>query len=205
MELLLSRLENAGPSVATMLLAGGLLFGLFGWRLARALVVLDGVALAIVAGYVSADADVAVVQPWLIGMLIGGGLIFLAWRHPSWALIAMGGIAGFILPQLLLSLDDLPLVVRVLSGMIVGSMVMAWQIAVQREATVVVTGVHGGLLVLAAVVAAGSSPAGYAGPLAAMLLSHALLLALAAVAFSAILITIQWAVMERSSNPSGLL
>jgi len=205
MDLLLSRLENAGPSIATMLLAGGLLFGLFGWRLARALVVLDGLALAIVAGHVSSHADAPVKQPWLVGLLVGGGVIFLAWRHPQWALIAMGGIVGFILPQLVLSSDDLPLLVKILSGVILSGMVMAWQMAVQREATVVVTGVHGGLLVLAAVVAAGSSPAGYAGPLATLLLSHALLLALAAVAFSAILITIQWAVMERSSNPSGLV
>lgn len=205
MEFILIRLENAGPSIAMMLLAGGLLFGLFGWRLARALVVIDGIAVAILAGHVSSLSAVPLVEPWLLGLLIGGGLIWLAWRHPQWALIAMGGTVGFILPQLILSADDLPLLVRILGGMIVGGMIMAWQMAVRREAMVVVTGVHGGLLVLAALVAACSSPAGYGGPLLSLLSAHDIMLPLAALCISAILITIQWAVMERSTNPTGLV
>ncbi|MBN2561099.1 MAG: hypothetical protein JXQ75_09235 [Phycisphaerae bacterium] len=202
------RIGVSGPSVAVVLMAGGLMFGLFGWRLVRCLAVLDALVVAVLSGFVLRDLDFLPgvgVPTWAVGAFLAVGLSWIAWRFPNWAAVAMSGAVGFLLPQMLLDSGAVPLLVRVLVGALACGLAMALHLALRNEAAVVVTGLHGGWLCLAALVAVAADPGGFGGQFLELLASYTLLLPLVGMVFSAILIALQWADMERTVNPTGIV
>ena len=204
MQNVLSRLGDMGPSVAVLLIAGGLTFGLFGWRMVRYLVVADALVAALLCwavldGMKDGAEKVILARVVTLGLAIGPP--WLAWRCHRIAIAAVGGAIWFFLPQCMLADTDVPLLVRGLLGLVGGSLASAAHLTLRREAAVVTTGLHGGWLCLAAFVVVAADPQSFGRHLLDALSSHALWLPLVAIVLSAIMISLQWADMTRSMDP----
>ena len=205
MQMVLHRLAELGPSGAILLIMTGLVYGLAGWRILRYLVLADAIVVALLLG-----SSLRENQPYsihattlagLAAVLLAIGLPYLAWRFPRWAAIAMGGLAGFLISQVLVIHMVLPLSVHLLLGAIGAGLVMAMHATLFRQTAVFVTGLHGGWLCLAALTALLSRPNVFGSPLIGMFRENLLLFPLVAFILSAILVALQWADMERCTDP----
>ncbi len=200
----LFQLESLGPNVAVVLAAVGLMFGLFGWRIIRYLVVVDALLIALLVGGLlegMKDSAEMVVLVQASTFLLAIGLPWLAWRYHRGAIAAMGGAVWFFLPQVMLVGSGTPLLVRLLLGGVGCVLAMALHLTLYREAAVLTSGLHGGWLCLAAFLIASADPLSFGRQLAYALSGHALLLPLVALLISTIMIAMQWADLDRTMEP----
>ncbi len=202
---ILCELAQLGPSGAVMLVMAGLVYGLFGWRIVRYLVIADALFAGLLLGSALHGAKARGLVPEYLPVvlctgLVAIGFVWLAWRFPRWSIVCMGGIVGFLMMQVFTMCGDLPPSVGILLGVIGAGGVMAMQLTLFKQSTVVVTGLHGGWLCVAALAAFAAKPQGFGGVLLHALYNHTVLVPMFAVVFSAILIAVQWADLERDAD-----
>lgn len=209
MQSVVSMLAGASAGVALLLILLAIVYGLFGWRVVRYLSVVDAVGIAILFAYAlkSIGERAGGVLPWTVGAgvcLIA--LPYLAWRFSHCAVILMCGAAGFLLVQIPLIGSQPPAAVALLLGLLGAGLAVAMRVSMSREAAIVLTGLHGGCFIIAALAVLssghGSLAAGlfdllWTGPTAA--------LPAVALCFSTILIMLQWADLEREVDPFSSL
>jgi hypothetical protein len=196
--------DYLGPHAALFFVLVGLVYGLLGWRLVRYLAVIDAIVVAIFLAMFIRTGE------WLGGSVMAGrsvaivllvGLPWLAWRFPRWAVTTMGGLVGYLGTQLLLAGTDLPHMVCVLLGAVGAAFIMAMHLTLYQHSAVVVTGVHGGWLVVAGLVLATTSSGGFCGNIAWLLNSSYSVSLIVISVFSAIMIAIQLSDLGRSADP----
>jgi len=193
-----------GSDASLFFIMAGLIYGLLGWRLVRYLAVVDAIVLGVLGATMLSDLDFlrgSAPMAKLLGGALVLGLPLLAWRLPRWAVMAMGGGVGFMLVQLVLGETDTPELSRWLLGVVGAGFAMGMHMTLHRHSAVVVTGVHGGWLVVAGLVLAAASGGGVGGNLIS-LLGDSYTVSLGTVAvFSAIMIAIQWSDLEKAPEP----
>lgn len=203
--LILCELAQLGPTGAVMLAMAGLVYGLFGWRIVRYLVIADALFAGLLLGSAMEGAKARGFVPeylpvMLCTVLVAAGFVWLAWRFPRWAVVCMGGVVGFLMMQVLTMCGELPPTVGILLGAVGAAGVMAMQLTLFKQSAVVVTGLHGGWLCVAALAACSARPQGFGGILLHALYNHTTLVPMFALVFSAILIAVQWADLERDTD-----
>lgn len=193
-----------GSDASLFFIMAGLIYGLLGWRLVRYLAVVDAIVLGVLGATMLSDAEFlrgSAPMAKLLGGVLVLGLPVLAWRLPRWAVMCMGGGVGFVLVQLVLGDSESPELSRWLLGLVGAGFAMGMHLTLHRQSAVVVTGVHGGWLVVAGMVLAAASGGGVGGNLIALLTdSYTVSLGTVAV-FSAIMIAIQWSDLEKAPEP----
>ncbi|HWL94267.1 MAG TPA: hypothetical protein VNT79_12110 [Phycisphaerae bacterium] len=206
MQTLTSQLSMFDSGAAVLFIIVGLVYGLLGWRVVRALVMLDALALAAVCVYWTSKIEVfpqTAIPALPAGILIAAALPVLAWFMPEKAKIAMAGFAGFVSVQLLIMGFDLPLVAVLVLGIVGAALVMAMALSTGRQATVIVTGMHGGWLCVAALAILAANNGNVIGPmLKSFAASFSLITPIAVIVFSAILIFLQWSDMQGHTSES---
>ncbi len=194
---------NVGAAMLLILLA--VVYGLFGWRVVRYLAVVDAVGVAILFGVAlkNINEHAATVLPWAIGAgvcLIA--LPYLAWRFSHCAVIIMCGAAGFLLVQIPLIGTHSPWSAAVLLGLVGAGLAIAMRLSMSRGAAIVLTGLHGGAFIIGALAVLSSGHGNVTERLFDLLAtSHAVILPAVALCLSTILITLQWADLEREVDP----
>lgn len=206
METILAGFGEMGPTIAIVFVAGGLTFGLFGWRMIRYLVVIDAFLVALLLGAAverlgGIGTQVQFVQALTLAMAVA--LPWLAWRYHRGALATLGGAVWFFLPMCMLVGTGVPVIVRVLLGAVGCVLAMAMHVTVRREAAVVTSGLQGGWFCLAALIIVSTDARSFGRGFLDTMNDHTMLMPLVGVVFSAILIAMQWADMERGLQPSG--
>lgn len=206
MQSLTGQLASFDEGASVLLVIIGLVYGLFGWRLIRWLVVVDALALAAICAAWAAKRgtlpylDVPSMPSSLILVLV---LPLLAWRFPAKANVGMAGLAGFVCMQLFLMDIELPFLAMAVVSAVGAAFAMALAATLARQTTVVVTGLHGGWLCVAALsILTMNSDNAIGGMLKSFTASFSLVTPLAAVAFSAILIFLQWSDMQGHTSQS---
>lgn len=202
MDVLTGLLAGLDESAAVLFILAGLIYGLFGWRLVRFLVIVDALAVAgMCALWFSRRGGV----PWIggdestisVALMMALLLPLLAWRFPRVATVAMAGLAGFVSVQLFLLDSDLPFVVLAILGFIGGAFAMGLAVSLSRQTTVVVTGLHGGWLCVGAMSILAANHTNFIGQmLNSFAGSFVLVTPAAALAFSSIMIFLQWSDMQ---------
>lgn len=205
MQSLVARLVELGPDGAVLLALAGLVCGLFGWRIVRYLAIADAVLVAVFVGVLTrTDADEAALAGLPLArfsLVILLGLPWLAWRFPRWAVGIMGGTVTCLVVLALSTEFDLPLSVCLLLGFLAGGLTLALHLTLHRQTAVVVTGLQGGWLCTAAMIAASSDPRSFGWLLFAAIHEDLCLFPLLAMVFSAMLIALQLTDLEQSANP----
>jgi hypothetical protein len=205
MESFVARLIELGPSGAVLLALAGLVCGLFGWRIVRYLAVVDAVVAAVCIGVLMrTDADEATFAGLPLArfsLVIVLGLPWLAWRFPRWAVGIMGGTIACLVVLALLTEFDLPLSVCLLLGFLAGGLALGLHLTLYRQTAVVVTGLQGGWLCTAAIVAASADPRSFGWLLFSAIDENLCLFPLIAMVFSFMLIALQLTDLEQSANP----
>ncbi len=198
---------NAGVAMLLILLA--IVYGLFGWRVVRYLSVVDAVGIAILLAIAlkSIEDRAATALPWVVGAgvcLIA--LPYLAWRFSHCAVILMCGATGFLVVQIPLFGSQSPGSVVLLLGLVGAGLAIAMGLSMSREAAVVLTGLHGGAFIIGALAVLSSEHGSLAGRLFDLLATgHAAVLPAVALCLSIILITLQWADLQREVDPFSSL
>ncbi|HPF41104.1 MAG TPA: hypothetical protein P5081_19525 [Phycisphaerae bacterium] len=192
-----------------MLTLIGVIYGVFGWRIVRMLVVLDAVALAAAIGLSLQDPSVARMLP--ISPLVAAGFIvfvlpLVAFKYPRRAAVGFFGIVGFLATLLFLLDVSMEMDFRIAFCVLGAGITMALGMTLYQPTTVFVTGVHGGFLLATAMAIIAAYPSNFIGGLVQSAdMSFEYTMPAAAVAFSAILIAVQWADLQGSeaSNAMG--
>ncbi|MFQ5412258.1 MAG: hypothetical protein ACE5EC_08160 [Phycisphaerae bacterium] len=205
MQTIHTQIAMLDPGLAILLILAGLIYGLFGWRMVRFLVVLDAVVIALLLAYGLCGnqggsglslARLPIAFPILIA------LPYLAWRFPDRAMLGFFGLVGFFSTQLFLIDFSLPIATSVAIGTVGAGLAVALGKTLYSQTTVVMTGLHGAWLVVGAMALVAANSDNVIGQtLSSLNESFTLLFPVAAIAFSAILITIQWTDMEKSAVP----
>ncbi|MBK8270904.1 MAG: hypothetical protein IPK83_22370 [Planctomycetes bacterium] len=127
----------------------------------------------------------------------------MAWKFPAKANIGMAGLAGYVSMQLFLLDIELPVIVMLVIGLVGATFAMGLAGTLSRPTTVVVTGLHGGWLCVAAMsILALNNTNFIGGMLSSFYDSFSLVMPLAAIAFSTILIFLQWSDMQGHTSQS---
>ncbi len=206
MEAFVNQLGSLDVSAAALFLVVGLVFGLFGWRIVRLIVVLDAIAVAAVFAYWIQTNDGQAVAPLpampsAVLMLLC--LPALAWRFPRAGAVGMAGLAGFVSVQLLLLRSELPTLVLLTLSILGAGLIMAMALTMARQTNVIVTGAHGGWLCIGAMAILAMNGGNMVGQmLSSFVASFSLITPIGAVAFSAILIFLQWSDMQSQTSES---
>ncbi len=209
MQSIFSLLAGASAGVAMLLILLAVVYGLFGWRVVRYLSVVDAIGVAILFAYALKNIEerAAGVLPWAIGAgvcLIA--LPYLAWRFSHCAVIIMCAAAGFLIVQVPLLGMDSPWAVALLLGLVGAGLAIAMRLSMSREAAIVLTGLHGGWFIIAALAVLSSGHGSLAASLFDLLTTgHAAVLPAVALCLSTILITRQWADLDREVDPFSSL
>lgn len=205
MQAILSRLGQLDPDFAVLLVFVGLIYGLFGWRVVRYLAFADAFIVALVVAFALPESAGKTLFPFPtlpISVILLIGVPWLAWRYSRFSIALMCGVVGFLIVQILLLSYDAPLIARVCIGAIGAAFAMAMRMTLNKETAIVVTGLHGGWLCMAALAVLASYPESFLGRMFNTLYHmNALLIPLVAACLSAILIAVQWADMERDTDP----
>ncbi|MCA9256772.1 MAG: hypothetical protein KDA33_14085 [Phycisphaerales bacterium] len=209
MHYLSSEFAYLGPGFALMLTLIGVIYGVFGWRIVRMLVVLDAIALAAAIGLSLQDPSVARMLP--ISPLVAAGFIvfvlpLVAFKYPRRAAVGFFGIVGFLATLLFLLDVSMEMDFRIALCVLGAGITMALGMTLYQPTTVFVTGVHGGFLLATAMAIIAAYPSNFIGGLVQSAdMSFEYTMPAAAVAFSAILIAVQWADLQGSeaSNAMG--
>jgi len=190
------------PQVGIVLILAGLIYGLLGWRLVRYLAVADAIGVACFMGVVLSELNMRgslnVPSLPLTGLLLIG-LPWIAWRCGRWSVIAMGGLVGFAGTQLLINSWDMPVPVRLLIGCLASAFVMAMHFTLYRNSAIVVTSIHGGWMLLVGLSAMLTGSIG--GNFMIALRSYELLPPVMILIFTVTMMHVQWADLERTSDP----
>ncbi len=201
----LARLTELGPSSAVLLALAGLVCGLFGWRIVRYLAVADACLVAVLVGaFLRSDVDesaFAGLPVARMSMVVLLGLPWLAWRFPRWAVGIMGGTVAFLVVHIMLIEFDLPLSVCLLLGLLAGGLTLGMHLTLYQQTAVVVTGLQGGWLCTAAIVAASSDPRSFSWLISSAIHDNVGLFPLLAMVFSLMLIALQLTDLEQSASP----
>ncbi|MFQ5500717.1 MAG: hypothetical protein ACE5EQ_00265 [Phycisphaerae bacterium] len=205
MQTINTQIATLDPGLAILLILAGLIYGLFGWRMVRFLVVLDAVVLALLLAYGLCGNEngsglslsrLPIAFPILIA------LPYLAWRCPERAMFSFFGLIGFFSAQLFLIDFSLPLATSVAVGAVGAGLAVALGKTLFAQTTVVMTGLHGAWLVVGALALVAANSDNMIGrTLSSLNESFSLLFPVAALVFSAILITIQWTDLDKSAGP----
>jgi hypothetical protein len=205
MQSLIPLLVGLNASVAMLLVLLAVVYGLFGWRVVRYLSVVDAIGIAILfaCALKNIEERAATVLPRVVGAgvcLIA--LPYLAWRFSRCAVILMCGAAGFLLIQIPLVGLHSPGAVALLLGLVGAGLAIAMRLSMSREAAIVLTGLHGGWFIIAALAVLSSEHGSIAANLFDLLATgHAAILPAVALCLSTILITLQWADLDREVDP----
>ncbi len=192
-------------TIAALLVLAALVYGIFGWRLIHHLAVMDALALAFFLSQVLYHADRSPTGYYYtmpLGLLVLFGLPWLAWRYPKQAVYAMAGFVGFAIVQILFLQEGDPLLARLLLGAVGAGFAMALQMSLSNQTAIVVTALHGGWLAVAAMEVLAQSPQTFFSRLFNSLNSTSVMLVPAIIlVLAAIMTTIQWSDMERTTDP----
>lgn len=194
---------NVGVAMLLILLA--VVYGLFGWRVVRYLSVVDAVGIAILFAFALKNIEerAGTALPWIVGAgvcLIA--LPYLAWRFSHCAVILMCGAAGFLLVQIPLMGTHSPGAVALLLGLVGAGLAIAMRLSMSREAAIVLTGLHGGAFIIGALAVLSAQHGSFAANLFDLMATgHVAVLPIIALCLSTILITLQWAGLEREVDP----
>lgn len=202
MHYLTTEFSYLGPGFALLLTLIGVIYGVFGWRIVRMLVVLDAVALSAAIGVGLHEPRVAAMLP-ISPMAATAFIVFvlplIAFKYPRRAAVAFFGIVGFLATLLILLDITLDMEVRIALCVFGGGVIMALGMTLYQPTTVFVTGVHGGFLLATAMAIIAAYPSNLIGGLVQSAdASFEYTLPAAALAFSAILIAVQWADLQGS-------
>ena len=207
MHYLSTEFSYLGPGFALLLTLIGVIYGLFGWRIVRMLVVLDAIALSAAIGLGLQDPRVAnmlPVSPVPAAIFILFVLPLIAFKYPRRAAVAFFGVVGFLASLLFLLDVSMDMDIRIAFCIFGGGVMMALGMTLYQPTTVFVTGIHGGFLVAAAMAIIAAYPSNFVGGLVqSAQSSFEYMMPAAAAAFSAILIAVQWADMQGSESSSG--
>lgn len=200
MEELTNQLAGLDASAAVLFILVGLVYGLFGWRLVRILVVIDGFAVGAICAYylmrmgVMPFTEIPAVPFAILSLMI---FPFCAWRFPEKATIGMAACAGFAGVQLFLMDFELPDLALLALGLVGAGFAMSLAVTLARQTTVIITGLHGGWLCVGALAIIAFNQSGTIGQmLNSFSHSVSLVAPAAALAFSSILIFLQWGDMQ---------
>lgn len=204
MQTLLVRFSDLDPNLAFLLILAGLVYGLVGWRTIRFLVLLDAVAVAALLSTALRDSagHVGLIGPWLLPtFLLLVGLPWAAWRYPRQSTISFSGLVGFFSVVLFLLDAELPLLAWLALGSMGAALAMALAATLLRQTTVVVTGLHGAWLCVAALVLLSAHPSNLVGGFLGSVNTHSTMaVPAAAVVISSILIAIQWSGLNEDAD-----
>lgn len=203
MHYLSANFSYLGPGFALVLTLVGAVFGLFGWRIVRMVVVLDAVA---VGAFIAIGLQAPSVRATLpVSPMWAGGFVLLvlpvvAIRFPHRSAVGLFGVIGFL--GAILILLDIPMDMQLRLGLatLSGGIAMALGLTVYHATTVFITGIHGGCMVAVAMAIIAAYPSNFVGGLvSSSASSFEYLLPAASIAFSTILIAVQWADMQASA------
>ncbi|MCB9853154.1 MAG: hypothetical protein H6819_08660 [Phycisphaerales bacterium] len=208
MHYLSSEFSYLGPGFALLLTLIGVIYGVFGWRIVRMLVVLDAIAIGAVIGFGLQDPRVAAlipVSPKPAALFIVFVLPLVAFKYPRRSAVAFFGIVGFLATLLFLLDVPMDMDLRIALCVLGGGIIMALGMTLYQPTTVFVTGVHGGFLLAVAMAIIAAYPTNFIGGLVqSAQSSFEYMMPAAALAFSAILIAVQWADLQGSAASNAL-
>ncbi len=200
MTTLWSNVGRLDSSFALLLFVAGAVFGLFGWRLIRALVTVESLLVACLLGYYlskSGGGDSAQSYTFMLGLAMAVAMPFLAWRFPKNAAVLFYGLIGFATAALLLYDIYVSDILKIAFGFLVAGGAMALGLTMFRQTTVVMTGVHGAWLCALGLAIVASHPSNFiTDALHSLHASFDYTIAAFVVVFSVIMIAIQWIDME---------
>jgi len=201
---LLVRFGLLGPTAAVLLCAAGLTYGLFGWRIVRFLATVDAMFVGLFVGMQIPDWSPFWWAPPLIPTAVGFAVVFAlcSWRFPELAVATMSGALGFLLVQMLIGTQSVPSLAVVMLCALGCGMAVAFQMSMYHHTAMVVTGIHGGCLVVAALGAILPTAGTLTGRLSYLLMHSSVLVPVLVVAFSAILILLQWIDLATDGSPA---
>lgn len=193
-----------GTDASIFFIMAGLIYGLLGWRLVRFLAVVDAIVVGVLGAVMlnkSHSFGEYEAAAKALGYVLVLGLPILAWRLPRWAVVTMGGGIGFLVVQMVLGESQMPETSRFMLGVVGAGFAMGMHLTLHRHSAVVVTGVHGGWLVVAGLVLAAASSGGMGANLMALLTQNYGISVITVAVFSAIMIAIQWSDLEKAPDP----
>lgn len=204
MPAVLLRFSELDPNLAFLLILTGLVYGLVGWRTIRFLVLLDALAVAILLSVALRETagDVGFFGPWLLpSFLLLLGLPWAAWRFPRHSAISFSGLVGFFTLALILLDAQLPMLAWLSLASIGSALSMALATTLLRPTTVVVTGIHGAWLCVAALALLARHPSHLIGGYLGSVNVHSTMaMPAAALVISSILIALQWSDLTQDAD-----
>ncbi len=204
MQAVLLRLSQLDPSLAFLLFLVGMVYGLFGWRTIRFLVLLDALALAILLGIGLREVagQVGLFGLWLLPVfLLLLGLPWAAWRFPRPSAIGFSGLVGFFSVALFLLDAQLPMLAWLALGSTGAALAMALATTLLRQTAMVVTGFHGAWLCVAALALLSAHPSHLIGGFLGSVSTHSTIAVPAAAAIiSSIFIAVQWSGLNQEAD-----
>lgn len=204
MKSVLLRFSEFDPNLAFLLILIGLVYGLVGWRTIRFLVLLDAVAVAVLLGVILRESagDVGFFGPWLLpSFLLLLGLPWAAWRYPRHSVISFSGLVGFFSVALFLLDAELPLLAWLALDAVGAAFAMALATTLLRQTAVVVTGLHGAWLCVAALALLAAHPSHLLGGyLGSVNIHSTMAMPAAAAIISSILIAVQWSSLNEETD-----
>lgn len=204
MQFIAAHFAHLGTGFAILLGLAGCVYGLFGWRIMRMLIMLDTLVLAGLLALAANDSDyrdALPVPPVVISVAIFLLLPTCAWVFQKRAAIGFFGVIGF-LASLLVIVDLTSALEYRLGGAVAGAgLCMALGLTVFRETTVLVTGLHGGCLITTALAILAAHPTnGVGAAISSLTTSYDFALPAGVLAFSVILIAVQWADLQGNES-----
>lgn len=204
MHYITNQFSHLGVGFAILLAMAGLIYGLFGWRIMRLLIVVDAIALAGLLALASQSNALEGVIP-VPPMVISGAVLLLlpicAWYFERRAAIGFFGVVGFLAALLFIFDLTASVNIRVASAICGAGLTMALGMTLYRQTTVFVTGVHGGCLLAAAMAIIAAHPTnGVGAAIQSLTSSYDYALSAAGIAFSIILIAVQWADLQGNES-----
>ncbi len=200
MDELTGQLATLDTSASILFILVGLVYGLFGWRLVRILVMVDSLAVAAVCAYYlmrTGTIPFTTTSSTPLVILLFLLLPFCTWKYPEKATIGMAAMAGFVCTELFMMNFEFPQMAKLALGVVGAGFSLALAMTLARQTTVVITGLHGGWLCVAALAIIASNPSGVVGNmLSSFASSVSMVVPVAALAFSSILIFLQWGDMQ---------
>lgn len=204
MRAVLLRFSELDPNLAFLLILMGLVYGLVGWRTIRFLVLVDAAAVAVFLSIALRESDghVGFFGPWLLpAFLLLLGLPWAAWRYPRQSAISFSGLVGFFSVALFLLDAQLPLLAWLALGCVGAALAMALATTLLRQTAVVVTGLHGAWLCVAALALLAAHPSHLFGGFLGSVNTHSTMaMPAAAVIISSILIAVQWSGLNEDAD-----
>ena len=195
---------HLGTGFAVLLALAGCVYGLFGWRIVRLLILLDTIVLAGLLAFASHDSafrDALPIPPIVLSISVLLVLPICAWLFEKRAALGFFGVIGF-LATLIVVVDLTPVLeIRIGSAICGAGLCMALGLTMYRQTTVLVTGLHGGCLITAALAILAAHPTnGVGAAISSLTTSYDFALPAGVLAFSVILIAVQWADLQGNES-----